>query len=126
MNDEDGHPGTPGGDLARFQRGAQDWLVLLSGGVTLGPLSATALLRAWRHELERGRGHRLMAYAITAHGRTVYLVGPHPGAGPRGLLVEGERVSLCGLDERGQPLALRGLPLSRVNGYLFITGRLSW
>lgn len=127
MNDEAGWSGrddflSSGSDFARLHQEAQDLLVLLSRSWTLGPLSSVSLLRTWKYLLGRGLGHRLSAYAITAQGRTVYLVGPHYGEGPRGLSLEGNRAALCGVDERNQQVSVHGQALERTDCYVFVEG----
>lgn len=114
-------PGGPGSELGRLHREAQEWTVLALGGDTVGPLSPEALVRTWTYLQGRGLGSRMSAYAITAHGRTVYLLGPHYGECPRGVSLEGHRATFRGADERGHPLVLKGLPCGRVTCYLFVT-----
>ncbi|BDP44918.1 hypothetical protein DAETH_48870 (plasmid) [Deinococcus aetherius] len=123
-SDQSGHDGLnpSGSDLARLHQEAQDLLVLLSRGWTVGPMSSLSLRRTWQSLRGRGLGHRLSAYAITPEGRTVYLVGPHDGEGPRGLYLEGNRAALCGVDEAGQPVSLQGRALARADCYVFVEG----
>lgn len=117
--------GRPGSDLARLHQEALDWGVVLLGGSTLGPLSPRSLVRTWKSLRGRGLSQRLSAYTIVGRGRTVYLLGPHSGEAPRGLCLEGERVTLCGVDERGGLVSLPGQLSEQVDCYLFVGGRLA-
>ncbi|UQN10272.1 hypothetical protein [Deinococcus sp. QL22] len=112
---------SPGSELAHFMLYAYSWSAVVQGGYGIGPLSPTLLLSAWRSYLWRGLSDHISVYITTAHRRTVYLPGPHDDEVPRGFSLRGNRVGVCGLDERGSEVNLRGLSLSEVNGYLFVS-----
>ncbi|WP_019584624.1 hypothetical protein [Deinococcus apachensis] len=110
-------------DFGRLQWEALEWAVLLHGGRTAGPFSPPGLVEAWRHYLSQGIGHRVLMYLLTAHGRTVYLTGPHEGVVPHGLLLNRGTVSVAGLDERGAAVSLKRLAFQDVSCYAFVTGK---
>lgn len=119
-NDLNGHSSS----YARLMQEAIDWTVVQHGGRGLGPFSPTGLVRAWQFYLCRGRGHEVSMYAITAHGRTVYLPRPSGDEVPRGVRVKSDQVWLDGLDERGQRVSLRRMACAEVECYLFLTSSL--
>jgi hypothetical protein len=102
----------------------REWETLLHPGRTVGPLHPRRVAYAWDHLLAQGvERERLSAYAITAGGSTVYLIGPHPGGLPHGLSFREGGVNLAGLDERGVRVQLGGLAPGLADLYLFVADR---
>ncbi|WP_216322475.1 hypothetical protein [Deinococcus aestuarii] len=100
----------------------REWETLLHPGQTIGPLFPCLVPHTWALLLgKRVERERLHAYAITADGGTVYLPGPHNGDLPRGLTVQRGKVSLDGVDERGQRVKIGGLPAQLADVYLYVS-----
>lgn len=99
------------------------WAASLRPSRVIGPLPPRVVSYTWELLLDQGLElGRLSAYALTAGGRTVYLLGPHREGGPRGLSLRGGRVSLDGADERGGRVQLRHLIPASVDVYLCVSG----
>lgn len=125
MNDDNNgkHTGSSGWARAQadFHREAREWGRLLLGGMTVGPVPPDVALQQWAGLQAQGVDpERLSSYAVTADGRSIYFAGPHTAEGPRGLHLEGGRVTLRGADERGAHVVLRGLVPELVEVFVFV------